>query len=489
MLNLRCLVIAPIWQVVLAICVGVTYLCNREFFMEAVNFSLQPPYYHYVLYKKTMYWSKYNILSHSAKFGYLLYNTISQSFIRIDENDIGEWNELKDNPDHYLKYQNHEYLLKNRIIVHNQEDELNVYTTEILKNRYNPIDMALTILPTRGCNFDCVYCYEQDRPNIHMDKQTEDNIIKFLKTNPYLRRLNVIWYGGEPLLNFASIVRLTEEFKSMGIEYSSKIITNGYLLSHEICGELERLKIDSIQITLDGIKDIHDQRRPLVSRKGSYDKIIQNVKYLLSVNSKIRIDIRSNIDKRNSAEYHIFFKQIHEELASDRIRTYPGFVSDLTANECVSPEFDISSPGFKADFVLDNFYKHNIAIDAFHPKYRRHSCVASKYFAFVIGPQGELYKCWRMVGNDEQTVGNVNNLTGINLKLISKYMVGADYLFDPECKECSYIAICGGGCALSRMRNKYKGSNKTPCCPEKTHMAKLLELRYEMYLKLTGAKG
>jgi uncharacterized protein len=435
-----------------------------------------------------MYWSKYNILSHSKKFGCLLYNTISQSFMRIDEKDIDKWNALKDDPDSYLNYQNYNVLLKNRILVNDDEDDFNLYTTEILKNRYNPVDMALTILPTRGCNFNCVYCYEQERPAIHMDRQTETGIIKFIKSNACLKRLNVIWYGGEPLLNFDSIERLSEDILSLGIEYSSKIITNGYLLTPEISKEFERLKINGIQITIDGTKDIHDQRRPLVNKKASYDKIIQNIKYLFSVNDKIKVDIRSNIDRRNSEDYHLFFKQIREELPAERIRTYPGFVSDLTSNECVSPEFDISSPGFKADFVLNNFYKHNIAIDAFHPKYRRHSCVASKYFAFVIGPEGELYKCWRMVGNQEQVVGNVNNLTGINLQLVSKYMVGADYLFDPECKKCSYIAICGGGCALSRMRNKYEGANKTPCCPEKTHMAKLLELRYEMYLKLTGAK-
>ena len=73
---------------------------------------------------------------------------------------------------------------------------------------------------------------------------------------------------------------------------------------------------------------------------------------------------------------------------------YPGFVSDLLSSECVSPEHNISEGGYKAQFVLDIFDKYGIEIKSFLPKYRRHSCVASKYFAFVIGPEGEIYKCW-----------------------------------------------------------------------------------------------
>ena len=106
-----------------------------------------------------MFWSKYNILSKSNKYGYLLFNTMSLVFIRILEEDINTWLELKDNPDSYKNFCNSDFLLEARIIVENQEDDLNVYLADILKNRYNSSDMALTILPTRGCNFGCIYCY------------------------------------------------------------------------------------------------------------------------------------------------------------------------------------------------------------------------------------------------------------------------------------------------------------------------------------------
>ena len=162
-----------------------------------------------------MFWSRYNILSKSDKYGYLLFNTISLVFIRISENDINQWLELKENPDIFKNFTNSDFLIKSRIIVDNQEDDLNIYLADILKNRYNSADMALTILPTRGCNFGCIYCYEQDRPQISMNEQTEEAIVHFVSSNKNLKRLSVVWYGGEPLLNFDSIVRLTEKFKQL----------------------------------------------------------------------------------------------------------------------------------------------------------------------------------------------------------------------------------------------------------------------------------
>lgn len=334
-----------------------------------------------------MYWSKYNILSKSEKYGYLLFNTMSLAFIRINEQDIDMWNKLREAPDSYTNFQNYDFLIKARILVDNQEDDLNVYLADVLKNRYNSSDMALTILPTRGCNFGCIYCYEQDRPNVLMNEQTEKAIVKFVCSNSNLKRLSVVWYGGEPLLNFDSMVRLTKMFKQLNIEYSAKIVSNGYLLTKEKADLMKDLAIRNIQITFDGSEEIHNQRRFLLGGQPTYRKIMDNLKYLLSINKEITIDIRTNIDRRNKDDYNKFYQDFKSEINDKRVTMYPGFVSDLLSSECVSPEFNISEGGYKAQFILDIFDKYGIEIKSFLPKYRRHSCVASKYFAFVVGPE------------------------------------------------------------------------------------------------------
>lgn len=429
-----------------------------------------------------MYWSKYNILSKSEKYGYLLFNTMSLAFIRINEQDIDMWKKLRETPDSYTDFQNYDFLIKARILVDNQEDDLNVYLADVLKNRYNSSDMALTILPTRGCNFGCIYCYEQDRPNVLMNEQTEKAIVKFVCSNSNLKRLSVVWYGGEPLLNFDSMVRLTKMFKQLNIEYSAKIVSNGYLLTKEKADLMKDLAIRNIQITFDGSEEIHNQRRFLLGGQPTYRKIMDNLKYLLSINKEITIDIRTNIDRRNKDDYNKFYQDFKSEINDKRVTMYPGFVSDLLSSECVSPEFNISEGGYKAQFILDIFDKYGIEIKSFLPKYRRHSCVASKYFAFVIGPEGELYKCWRMVGNQKEAIGNVND-GSFDMVKFSKYLIGADYTLDSKCLQCEFITLCGGGCPLVRMRNKYEKISLNHCCPEKTHMEQLMELRYEMFVK------
>lgn len=429
-----------------------------------------------------MYWSKYNILSKSEKYGYLLFNTMSLAFIRINEQDIDMWKKLRETPDSYTNFQNYDFLIKARILVDNQEDDLNVYLADVLKNRYNSSDMALTILPTRGCNFGCIYCYEQDRPNVLMNEQTEKAIVKFVCSNSNLKRLSVVWYGGEPLLNFDSMVRLTKMFKQLNIEYSAKIVSNGYLLTKEKADLMKDLAIRNIQITFDGSEEIHNQRRFLLGGQPTYRKIMDNLKYLLSINKEITIDIRTNIDRRNKDDYNKFYQDFKSEINDKRVTMYPGFVSDLLSSECVSPEFNISEGGYKAQFILDIFDKYGIEIKSFLPKYRRHSCVASKYFAFVVGPEGELYKCWRMVGNQKEIIGNVND-GSFDMVKFSKYLIGADYTLDSKCLQCEFITLCGGGCPLVRMRNKYEKISLNHCCPEKTHMEQLMELRYEMFVK------
>lgn len=429
-----------------------------------------------------MYWSKYNILSKSEKYGYLLFNTMSLAFIRINEQDIDMWKKLRETPDSYTNFQNYDFLIKARILVDNQDDDLNVYLADVLKNRYNSSDMALTILPTRGCNFGCIYCYEQDRPNVLMNEQTEKAIVKFVCSNSNLKRLSVVWYGGEPLLNFDSMVRLTKMFKQLNIEYSAKIVSNGYLLTKEKANLMKDLAIRNIQITFDGSEEIHNQRRFLLGGQPTYRKIMDNLKYLLSINKEITIDIRTNIDRRNKDDYNKFYQDFKSEINDKRVTMYPGFVSDLLSSECVSPEFNISEGGYKAQFILDIFDKYGIEIKSFLPKYRRHSCVASKYFAFVIGPEGELYKCWRMVGNQKEAIGNVND-GSFDMVKFSKYLIGADYTLDSKCLQCEFITLCGGGCPLVRMRNKYEKISLNHCCPEKTHMEQLMELRYEMFVK------
>ena len=123
----------------------------------------------------------------------------------------------------------------------------------------------LTIALTRACNFNCVYCYEHDRKPIYMSDEVARDLIDFIKRFPALARLSITWYGGEPLLCFDRICSLTDKIKELDIAFTAMLVTNGYLLNEETSSKLTDLKIETVQVTVDGREPIHNKRRPLKS--------------------------------------------------------------------------------------------------------------------------------------------------------------------------------------------------------------------------------
>lgn len=80
-----------------------------------------------------------------------------------------------------------------------------------------------------------------------------------------------IWlFGGEPLLNFESNYLFLDEIQDYcnknEIEFSTYIVTNGTLLKPSYLEKLKQYNCRYIQITLDGIKEIHDQRRIIIPK-------------------------------------------------------------------------------------------------------------------------------------------------------------------------------------------------------------------------------
>lgn len=51
-----------------------------------------------------MIWSRYNFLFKSEKYGYLLYNSLSNVFLQIPDKSIEEIKEIKDDPDVVVEY-------------------------------------------------------------------------------------------------------------------------------------------------------------------------------------------------------------------------------------------------------------------------------------------------------------------------------------------------------------------------------------------------
>lgn len=430
-------------------------------------------FYYIVLKENFMEWSKYNFLFEDSN-NFFLYNSLSNSFaelsketfgfIRTNRNNIeilGKDKELFDN------------LCLMKAIVKSDKDEYDKIKFYALAERFNNRRLDLTINPTLACNFACPYCFEEDHRNIYMSENTENEIIEFIKQYKSITNINVTWFGGEPLLAFSRIESLTKKIIELGINYKAGIISNGYLLNKEIASNFESLHINSIQITLDGLADIHDSRRRLKSGGRTFDKILSNIGILNEISPQTKVLIRVNIDKTNMDDFVDLYKLIQSKQYHN---TYisPAFVDDISQqnmNPCIFNQTD------KAEFIKGLLIKYNLDFSLLYPSSSRHECAVRNPFSVVIGPEGELYKCWNDVGNKNRIYGYLNG-TITNESVLLDYLMRADPFEDKKCRRCKFIPVCSGGCPYNRLAIMKNSSKETSCLIQKNYLKTFLSLHY-----------
>ncbi|MGJ0424680.1 radical SAM protein [Methylocystis sp.] len=150
--------------------------------------------------------------------------------------------------------------------------------------------LATTIRPrtlefviTGACNLACSYCATRERyklPNGKNDILDEGTAFSFLElVHPFLTGQDVTlkFFGGEPLLGVGVIKAIVEKLKAWNIKSEKIIATNGLLLSDEITDFLIENAFLTL-ISLDGPQEIHDTNRVDHTGKGSYEKVLENVK-------------------------------------------------------------------------------------------------------------------------------------------------------------------------------------------------------------------
>ena len=436
-----------------------------------------------------MKFSKYNHIFHSAKYGFLLYNSETNSFAELDEKLYLQFSEIESGNIDITEIDSTliNELIKAKVLVANEKSFYYEKKFRYYLNNFNPNLLRLAIAPTTFCNFNCPYCYEENRKPVFMSKETEDNLIKFIKKHKTVDSVDITWYGGEPLANFKSIQNILEKIsENIDVKLGShSMITNGYLLDEEKSQYFSQHQLDSIQITIDGNKNSHDRRRILQNGGATYDTIIENIEGFLKYNKNTRILIRVNIDATNSTDFITLYNNLMDRWTNKNIFVYPAFVRDYT--DSCSTNCSTLQHEDKVKFYMNLYEKHGLMIN-FYPDLRIGGCGATSINYYVVGPKGELYKCWNDIGVDEKIIGFLNNDSIPQQDILTQYIVGPTMFEDEECKSCKLFPICDGGCHWMRLKNKYEGKNYDLCTNRKNHLDKFLELHYEMKLKKIQAE-
>ncbi|NOU62301.1 radical SAM/SPASM domain-containing protein [Marinifilum caeruleilacunae] len=432
-------------------------------------------------------WSRYNFLWNSEKYGKLLYNSYTNGFLELNDSLYQELNDISKNSNkQYLKTlskEEQQYLKDHFILVENDDFLVERMHHESMSRIYDKKHLVLTIAPTQYCNFNCTYCYENWRTKGSMSDETEEALIRYLeqqKRHNGLESLSLTWYGGEPLIEYNRIKSLGQKIKKLGFHiHENEIVTNGYLFDEKRIQILTDVGINQIQITIDGFKSVHDKTRPLLNGQGTFDKIIQNLDrfYAGSHNNVISIALRVNIDKSNKSSYLDIYNWLSKRYPFETFVVYPGWIHLDENNE---KKCDCFTRNEATDFCFELCKNHGIISEKLYPDDINMECMARNPNSMIVGWQGEIYKCFEDLGNENLIVGSLHNEDiWTNHMLISKYAMGIDHYQDTVCRKCSYLPICYGGCPIRRLENKYEGKLNDCCTPFKGRLEEFLELLYE----------
>jgi uncharacterized protein len=441
--------------------------------------------------------SKYNLFVDSGESIHAI-NLLSRTVIELSRDTYQTYLALattklnsSDNPDHAEL----EAVLKEGLfLLDDAFDEIAYIRYRSNRVRYDTRILGLVIAPTMGCNFSCHYCFENHSDG-YLSEKGQDQLLKLVAMNLRGREvLAVQWFGGEPLNALEVIGRLSRGLlrltSSMGVKYEAKIVTNGYRLDRSTSQMLSELGVTDAQVTLDGDQPLHDRTRFEVSGEGSFSRIIDNIRcssdYLrfsirvhvapFSVHSVKKLIDRLGSEGLSNHIHELYFAPLFDYKPSARVEggvlslpifdqsTSALFRPDskrfMTAKQFADIQVELtrsaSSRGFRVPDLLNSSYG---------------ICTAVRDNMLVVDTNGNLIKCYMDLGVPSEAVGTIESGPKAGDNMLK--WLDVQIPRDDECRECTFLPLCLGGC--SKQWHEH-ASKDVICTPLKYNAKEMLRL-------------
>jgi uncharacterized protein len=221
------------------------------------------------------------------------------------------------------------------------------------------------------------------------------------------------------------------------------------LLSGEVPSLLKGMGIHTAQITLDGDKNLHDRTRNAGGQGNSFETILSNV-----AQSAPFIDIKLRI---HVAPFSVLsVKRLLSNLADRGIgRMVKEVYFAPLFNYKPQPQVGQFAPDSKRFFDAKSFADVEVELfaelktlglpmpDLLHAPFS--VCTAVRENAIVVGPSGNLYKCYFELDKPERAVGDLRE--GLAPSGHLQQWLDHEIARDDECRSCKFLPVCFGGCS------------------------------------------
>ena len=372
--------------------------------------------------------------------GVLLYNTLTCSLVLLTPDeaaDITAQQELIDR--WFLVPQEHDD--RKACIEIRQMAALLTPATESI-NKY-------IVLPTTGCNARCFYCFEKGAKPVTMTAETASKVVRYIVVHRGDKKVELRWFGGEPLVNTKVIDQICTELREQGVPFFSWMFSNGYLFDADMVRRAKDLwQLHHVVITLDGTEQTYNRVKAYVHRGvNAFERVLHNIDLLTAAG--ILVNIRLNIDMYNIGEMADLVELLHQRFGTNEhlsvhcIQLYgehsPEDNAELFARR-MQLEQQLMQYGFRGQWGVRRDIKVNC-------------CSADNDGSVVIAPDGHLGKCEHYI--DSEFFGHIDSKER-NEAVLRKFK---ERRADIEaCATCFYYPQCN--------RNRLVMCKKYNCTPE-----------------------
>lgn len=368
--------------------------------------------------------------------GKLVFNGITRALVFIRGEELGSIGNIND----------YGFLYKNYFLVPEDFDEENV-VEDIRSKLRIPIDdiyldhpESFTIITTTKCNARCFYCYElSTKKKHHMTEEVAKKVGEYISNvSDRNKKINMHWFGGEPLFNMKVIDIITGIVRDSGQNFTTTFTTNGYLFDKELVLKAKNIwNTTNIQITLDGTESIYNKTKNYIYKEGNpYRKVLNNIAMLL--NCGIQVTIRMNIDFHNAED----LKSLAIELRN-RFGIHPNlsiYIWPIFEDENFSRTEEEHIKIFEKVHELEKIIEQQGYFIGTMPSYELVStqCMADSGNSVVISPDGDLGVCEHFI--DSNFWGHINNPLNKNYQEINCWRTYEKPL--NICEDCPIYPSC-----------------------------------------------
>lgn len=328
--------------------------------------------------------------------------------------------------------------------------------------------MSLYLLLSQSCNLGCVYClngartYRKDRGLMMSEAVAYRSVERCLEGLAPEGKLDIVFFGGEPLLNWPLakkvITKCEREFKRRhpDKEIRYHLTSNLTVLPEDLVPWARKHHI-SFLCDIDGPAEIHDRCRPFKSGKPSHARTVANIRRL--TRAGLGVALRATVTAANQDDL-VEIVRHHRALGAKGSALVP--VNPVNSDEDILPARMLPAAGkllrgmaevFQSKiWDPDDLFPFNIYAGNLRAGSRTVlGCGAPWGNTPVVDVNGEVYPCIYLVGIKRFHLGNIRDKEYPDPRVLDWMMDFLHVDVTPECRECNWRYLCGGGCPVGKL--------------------------------------